>query len=81
MVRPQLGQRGAQARIVEFRLFERAEQVVQRIDQLAEGFLQFVEGAELQSGIDQQMSQRFVVAADAFADIGESRLAAVVRTI
>jgi len=27
------------------------------------------------------MSQRFVVAADAFADIGESRLAVVVRTI
>ena len=81
MVRPQLGQRGAQARIVEFRLFERAEQVVQRIDQLAEGLLQFVERAELQPGVDQQISQRFVIAADALADIGESRLAVVVGTI
>jgi hypothetical protein len=34
-----------------------------------------------QPGVDQQMSQRFVVAADAFADIDEIRLAVVVRTI
>jgi hypothetical protein len=71
VARAQLGQRAAQARIVEFCLFQRAEQVVQRIDQLAKSFLQFVERAELQPSVDQQMSQRFVVAADALADIGE----------
>ena len=54
---------------------------MQRIDQLAKGFLEFVERTELRPGVDQQVSQRFVVAADAFADIGESRLAGVVRTI
>ena len=48
-----------------------------RIDQLAEGFLQRVDRAEMMAGVDQEVAQRLIVFADPGADIGERGLVVV----
>ncbi len=65
-------QHAGQAERLRLFLLERTQGGVERDDQLVEGLLEFVELADLASGVGQQIAQRFVFLADAGADVGES---------
>jgi hypothetical protein len=57
-----VGQRAAQADVVGFFLLQCAQRLVDRVDQLAEGILEVVEGADLAAGVDQKVAENLVFA-------------------
>ena len=67
-----LGQHVRQAGRLRLFLFQRAQGIVERGDDLFEGVLQIVQFADLAAGVGEQIAQRLVLLAHARADVGHA---------
>jgi hypothetical protein len=69
--RARLLQHAGQAERLRFFPFQCAQRAIERRDDLVEGFLEFVELADLAAGVGQQVAQDLVFLAHARADVGK----------
>ena len=67
-------ERAVQAGIVGLFLLQRREHAMQRLDELAEGVFELMDGAELLLRVEQEIAERFVVLADPGPQVGKTQM-------